>query len=126
MSNVCSSERETQCSAHLLTSRPGHLLTSELHHQSVGMAGINTGSDSQEDTSSGIVALITSLSLQQQQQHPHRRPKSPPLSSFEREAIRTRCRPWSGCPALCLPSADWHRVWCTFHRKSKVVCRLKF
>ena len=44
-------------------SRPGHLVTSVLRHQSVRLAGINTGSDSQGDTSSRIIALTTSLSL---------------------------------------------------------------
>ena len=53
----------TQSSTHLLTSPPGHLVTSELRHQSVGLAGINTGSDSQGDISSGIVALTTSFTL---------------------------------------------------------------
>ena len=70
-----------------------------------------------------------SFSLQQQQQS-QLRPKSPPLSSFEREAIRTCGHPSSGRPPLRLPSSDWYRIWRTFHcmgdRKRKVVHRLEF
>ena len=62
-SNVSLQRVGTQSSAHLLTSQPGHPVTSELRHQSVGLAGIYTGSDSQGDTPSGVVALTTPLSL---------------------------------------------------------------
>ena len=129
-SNVSLHRAGTQSSTHLLTSWPGHPVTSELRHQSVGLAGINTGSDSQRDTSSGIVALTTTLSLQQQEQQPQLRLKSLPLLSLEKEAIRTHGCHWSGCSALRLPSFDWYRVWRTFKqmgdRKRKVVRHLEF
>ena len=76
------------------------------------------------------VSISLSLSLQQQHQHPQLRPKSPPLSSFEREAIRNRGCPWSRRLALHLQSSDWYWVWHTFHRmgdrKRKVVRCLEF
>ena len=65
-----------------------------------GGGGVNTAPASQEDKSDGAHRPATSLSLQtSQQQQPPLQQKSPPLSLFEQEAIRTCERPWSGPPA---------------------------
>ena len=106
-------------------------VTSVLHHRP-GLEGINTGPASQGDTSVRSLIPLRLLSLQtsqQQQQHPASS-KSPPLSLFEQEAIRTRGRPWSGHPALRLSEDTWYPVWRIFlhmgERKHKVVRRLEF
>ena len=114
----------------VMTLAPGHLVTSALRHRP-GLEGINTGPASQGDTSVGSLIPLRLLSLQtsQQQQQPFQS-KSPPLSLFEQEAIRTRGRPWSGPPAKRLSEDAWYPVWLLFwpmgKRKCKVVRRLEF
>ena len=68
----------------------------------------------------GQIFTLQPTNQQQQQKQP-----SSPLSSLEKEAIRTSRRPWH-CPlASRLPPSEWYPVWRTFHRmgdmKNKVV-----
>ena len=72
-----------------------------------------------------------SLSLQTpQKQQPPLQPKSPPLTLFELEAIRTHGCPWSGPPAKQFTQDAWYPIWHLFQqmhrRKNKVIRRLKF
>ena len=115
-----------------MTLAPGHIIAS----LESGLALINTGMASKESTSIGPLIPIRLLSLQtsQQQQHLQQQQpfqlKSPPLSWFKQEAIRTCGRPWSSHPALGLSENAWYPAWFLYHRmgekKRKVVRHLEF
>ena len=113
----------------VLTLQFHHLVASELRHRSE-REGINIASSNQEGRRDGTSDLPT-LSLQISHQHkPPLPPRSPPLSLFEQEAIRTRGRPLSGLPAKCFSEDTWYPFWWLFRRmgrrKNKVVRRLEF
>ena len=90
---------------------------------------INKGPASQPDTLTRATETLRLLSTfsQQQQQPP---PSSLPLSTFEREAIRTRGQPWLSHPAKQFSEDTWYPIWCIYQRmgtrKRQVVHRLEF
>ena len=113
----------------MLTSRPAHLLTSPDNSQegTKGRLDRENGNSLRALPSARILSLkpLTQQHHQQQQKQ-----TSPPLSSLEKEAVRTRGRPLLGPSSLWLPFQSWYLVWRTFNRmgdrKHKVVRHLDF
>ena len=106
----------------VMTLVPDHPVTSELRHrQRLGVGvGINTAPASQADIPDGARRPHTLLSLQtSQQQQPPLQLRSPPLSLFEQEAIRTHGRPWSGPSAKHLSQDTWYPIWRLIRRMGK-------
>ena len=86
--------------------------------------GINTAPASQESTSVGTFnpfRLLSTSSQQQQQQPPQ---ASLLLSTFERETIRTRGRPWSSHPAKRFSEDAWYPIWHVYQRLARESTRL--
>ena len=113
----------------VLTLQLHHPVASELRHR-FEPEGINIAFSSQELRRDGTCGLPT-VSLQtSRQQQPPLPPRSPPLSLFEQEAIRTCGCPWSGPTAERFTEDAWYLIWRLFRRmgrwKNKVVRRLEF
>ena len=89
------------------------------------LAPINSGSSGLEDTSVGMLNPLRLLSIssqQQQQQQPP--PALLPLSTFEREAIMTRGRPWSSHPAKRFSGDAWYPIWRVYQRMGEKECQV--